>query len=129
MRTLLRFTAGGSDYALSVEQTLGVQPAAGLSALPDMLDDVAGVLVDADGPFPVMELLTADGPLVIVIQAGAERIGLLADEVAGVVRVDAALISPAPAGQRADLVRGLVGGAGEGALLLDVDALASRVGR
>ncbi len=122
MPVLVRFSCAGSRYAVDVGASAGVLAWTGADPLPDPRPDVVGLIRESRGPLPVLAPFGTDGGHVLLLEpAGGPRFGLLVGEVEGVVRVADADVAPAPAGQRTDVVRGVVGDV----LLLDPSRLAA----
>ena len=124
MRTLVRFRAADTAYALPVEHVTEVRSAAEVTPLPASRPGVAGLVARADGAFTVLSVLSDAGGHVIVIDEGASVFGLLVDEVTEVVRVDEERIGPPPEGQAGRAVSGVI--QTEDGLLLVLDAAALR---
>ena len=128
MRTIVRFRTSDGDYAVFVEQVTEVQSAADLTPLPAPKPGVAGLMRRGEDALPVLDLLGPVGRQVIVIDRGALSFGLLVDEVTGVHAIEDARIGAPPPGQDRGLVSGVLSDEGDLVLLLDVDALAGRLG-
>lgn len=110
MPVLVRFSCAGSRYAVDVAASAGVVAWSGAAALPDPRPGVVGLIHESGGALPVIAPFGTDGGHVLLLEpAGGPRFGLLVGEVEGVVRVPDADVAPAPAGQRTDVVRGVVG--------------------
>ena len=124
MRTLVRFRAADTAYALPVEHVTEVRSAADVTPLPASRPGVAGLVPRAEGAIPVLSILCETGGHVIVIDEGTSTFGLLVDEVTEVVRVDEERVGPPPEGQADRAVSGVV--QDEGGLLLVLDATALR---
>ena len=128
MKTIVRFRTSDGDYAVLVEQVSEVQSAAGLTPLPAPKAGVAGLMRHGDEALPVLDLLGARGRHVVVIEHGPMAFGLLVDEVTGVHAIDESRIGAPPPGQDRDLVAAVLQDGGDLVLLLDVGALAGRLG-
>jgi chemotaxis signal transduction protein len=119
-------TAEGA-YAVPVEQVREVRSAAGLVPLPAPLPGVAGLMRLDTGALPVLAILGTRGRHIVVIDKGPLSFGLLVDEVTRVTQVDDAQIGAPPPGQDHPLVSGVLHGDEGLVMLLDVDALATRL--
>ncbi len=125
MPVLVRFSCAGSLYAVDVSASAGVVTWTGADPLPDPRPDVVGLIRESGGALPVLAPFGSDGGHVLLLEpAGGPRFGLLVGEVEGVVRVPDADVAPAPAGQRTDVVTGIVGDV----LVLDAARLAAALG-
>jgi chemotaxis signal transduction protein len=125
MPVLVRFSCAGTRYAVDVSASAGVVAWTGAAPLPDPRPDVVGVIRESGAVLPVLAPFGTDGGHVLVLQPpGGLRFGLLVGEVEGVIRIPAGDVEPAPAGQRTDVVRGVVGDV----LLLDPARLAGALG-
>lgn len=122
------FATASGPWAVGVEHTVEVRPASAVRAMPSSLPDVAGV-IDRDGTaVPVVRTLGDDGRHVLVLRAGAFTVGVLVDEVTGVVRVADDAIGAAPAGQHDPLIGATVRDGADLSFLVDVDELARSLG-
>jgi purine-binding chemotaxis protein CheW len=127
MNSILRFTTAVGDFALPVAHVRSVRTADELRGLPDAREGVAGALF-GDGPaVPVVDALGTGGSLVVVVEVGDGVVGVLADDVTGVISVEDDDLGPAPAGQRSGLVCGLVSAGSRKSMLIDPRALLARV--
>jgi chemotaxis signal transduction protein len=121
MTTVVSFRSGGQDWAVALDRVQRVLADRGLLPLPDPKPGVAGVLYRDGDTVPVVSPLGAASGQVLVLDDDGTSIGLLVDEVIGIVRVQGEA-GPAPAGQRSPLVAGVLAGTSP-LLLLDVAAL------
>jgi chemotaxis signal transduction protein len=121
MTTVVSFRSGGQDWAVALDRVQRVLADRGLLPLPDPKPGVAGVLYRDGDTVPVVSPLGAASGQVLVLDDNGTSIGLLVDEVIGIVRVQGEA-GPAPAGQRSPLVAGVLAGTSP-LLLLDVAAL------
>jgi chemotaxis signal transduction protein len=121
MTTVVSFRSGGQDWAVALDRVQRVLADRGLLPLPDPKPGVAGVLYRDGDTVPVVSPLGAASGQVLVLDDNGTSIGLLVDEVVGIVRVQGEA-GPAPAGQRSPLVAGVLAGTSP-LLLLDVAAL------
>jgi len=122
---LVRFSCAGSQYAVDVADSAGVARWTGADPLPDPRPGVVGVVRQGGAVVPVLAPFGLEGGHVLLLApAGGPSFGLLVGEVQGVARVADADVAPAPAGQRTDVVRGVVGDV----LLLDAARLAAALG-
>jgi chemotaxis signal transduction protein len=122
MTTVVSFRSGGQDWAVALDRVQRVLAARGLLAYPDPKPGVAGLVYRDGDTVPVVSPLGAASGQVLVLDDDGTSIGLLVDEVIGIVQVQGEA-GPAPPGQRSPLVAGVVAGTGP-LLLLDVAALA-----
>jgi purine-binding chemotaxis protein CheW len=123
MRTLVRFRAADTAYALPVEAVTEVRSAADVTSLPAPRPGVAGLVARADGALTVLSVLGSSGGHVVVVDEGTVIFGLLVDEVTEVVRIDEARIGPPPQGQAGGAVAGVIHDEGELVLVLDPSEL------
>ena len=121
MTTVVSFRSGGQDWAVALDRVQRVLADRGLLPLPDPKPGVAGLLHRDGDTVPVVSPLGAASGQVLVLDDNGTSIGLLVDEVIGIVRVQGEA-GPAPAGQRSPLVAGVLAGTSP-LLLLDVAAL------
>jgi purine-binding chemotaxis protein CheW len=130
------FSTGSGPWAVAVEHAVEVRPVSAVRAMPSSRPDVAGV-IDRDGTaVPVVRTLMGGGPdaggddgrHVLVVRAGAFTVGVIVDEVTGVVRFPDDAIGPAPAGQHDPLIGATVRGGADISFLVDVDELARSLG-
>lgn len=135
---MVRFATGSGPWAVGVEHAVEVRPVSAMRALPSARPDVAGV-IDRDGAaVPVVRTLLGGGPHpdaggddgrhVLVVRSGDCTVGMLVEEVTGVVRVPSDAIGPAPAGQHDPLIGATVRDGAELTFLVDVDELARSLG-
>ena len=127
MKTLVHFRTGQGVFAVPVDQTRAVYPAAGIVPLPESRAGVAGVVSLPEGPLTVLTALGTGDRHVLVLDAGGRVFGLLVEEVTGLQRVDDSSIGQPPQGQDSALVVGVVAGADEMVLLVDAAVLARRL--
>jgi chemotaxis signal transduction protein len=125
--TFVRFRAGG-DYAVAVERVSEVRSAAELTSLPEPRSGVAGLMHRAGDAVSVLSLLAPDGGHIVVLDTGELVFGLLVEEVIGVETVNDADVGPPPPGQHRVVVSGVLNDDGTLVLVLDVDALAAKLG-
>jgi len=123
MTAMLVFRNGDGEYAVPVEHCREVRPAAEITPLPTLEDDVAGVLAWHGLALSVVAPLGLGGGHVIVLDTGAEPFALLVDTVVGVEHLDAASVGEAPRGQRNPVVGGTASST-RSSLLFVVDAAA-----
>jgi len=105
--SVVRFTSGGTNYAVRVEQILEVRPATGITPLPAAASDVAGLLTRGDQALTVYATLGPGREHVLVLDGGDGAVALLVDEVTGVAEFDADVIGPPPVGHAAGFVTGV----------------------
>jgi chemotaxis signal transduction protein len=127
--TIVRFRTRDGDYAVPVEQVSKVLSAAALTPLPAPRPGVAGLMSRGDEALPVLAVLGPSGGHIVVIDKGPLSFGLLVEEVTGIQRIDEARIGAPPPGQDRALVSGVLNDEVGLVLLLDVDALAGKLGR
>jgi chemotaxis signal transduction protein len=121
MTTVVSFRSGGQDWAVAPDRVQRVLAARGLLPYPDPKPGVAGLVYRDGDTVPVVSPLGAASGQVLVLDDNGTSIGLLVDEVIGIVRVQGEA-GPAPPGQRSPLVAGVLAGTSP-LLLLDVAAL------
>jgi chemotaxis signal transduction protein len=121
MTTVVSFRSGGQDWAVALDRVQRVLAARGLLPYPDPKPGVAGLVYRDGDTVPVVSPLGAASGQVLVLDDNGTSIGLLVDEVVGIVRVQGEA-GPAPAGQRSPVVAGVLAGTSP-LLLLDVAAL------
>lgn len=95
--SLVVFTVGTVHYAVRIEDVREIVAPLDLTTLPHMPEGIAGVCDHRDEVVPVIDLRAvfglprSDRPKRIkwvIVDAGSRAIGLIADEVSGVVHVD-----------------------------------------
>jgi chemotaxis signal transduction protein len=124
------FDTGTGPWAVGVEHAVEVRPAAAVRPLPSSRPEVAGV-IDRDGAaVPVVRTLMGgdEGRHVLVVRAGALTVGMIVEEVTGVVRFPVDAIGPAPAGQDDPLIGATLRGDAGISFLVDVDELVRSLG-
>ena len=124
MTTMVRFMAGKGAYVVPLEHALEVRTLASMRSLPDPAPGVEGIVDHEGRALPVVRALGFGGRQVLLLQRGEQALGLLVDEVTGVVDVATSDAGPPPAGQRSALVAGTVREGDALAYVLDVGQLA-----
>lgn len=124
---MVRFRTGLGTWVVPLEHALEVRPVAALRPLPAPADGVAGVVEHGARTLPVVQALGGGDRHVLLLADGARAVGVLVDEVTGVVDVTSCTAGPAPGGQRSALVAGTVREGDELAYVLDVGRLADDV--
>jgi purine-binding chemotaxis protein CheW len=125
---MVRFSTDQGSWAVGVEHALEVRPVSAVRPLPSALPDVAGVIDREGTAVPVLRTLGADGRQVLVVRTGGITVGMLVDEVTGVVKVSTDAVGPAPAGQDNPLIGATVRHESDFTFLVDVDELARSLG-
>ena len=130
MTVYVRFSSGGSAYAIPVERARGVQRAEGVSPLPSPVPDVVGIATTDGAPLTVVAPFGNTGRYVVVVDTGELPVAIVVDEVNGVIAVDDADIGAAPAGQRDAVITGVatIEGVSGVTLIVDPCELASSLG-
>jgi chemotaxis signal transduction protein len=123
MTTVVRFRIADGEYAVPVEQTREVRPAAELIPLATAREGVAGLLSWNGGALSVVSVLGTGGGHILVLDREGDPFGLLVDTVTGVTRLEDDAVGCPPAGQGRALVSGTVRSA-DGHLILLVDVAA-----
>ncbi len=110
---LITFQVGGEEFGFDVMRVSRVVKVPEIRKVPRAPDFVEGVVAFQESALPVIDLRkrfsvpvtrgTGVGRL-LVVQVGETRLGLLVDEVPGVLRLSPEAISPAP-----DFFKGLAG--------------------
>jgi purine-binding chemotaxis protein CheW len=132
-RSLVGFTVGDVQYAVSISNVREIVIPLGLTVLPHMPAGLAGVADHRGGVVPIVDLRVRFGlPRLdtltkktkwILVDCGKRTVGLAVDEVAGVFRVMASDVRPAPELGGGEQVRGIEGVANRGhglVFILDV---------
>lgn len=123
MTKMISFLAAGASWLAPLDRVVGVRSADDVHPLPDMDSSVAGV-IDHDGTtHPVLRSLVPAGRHVLLIDAGADVVGVLVDEAVGVTDLDPSELRPPPAGQRRGYVEATVGAGAELMFVLDPSGL------
>ncbi len=125
--TMVKFRSGDSAYVVPLEHALEVRTTASMRRLPDPAPGVEGVVDYHHRVLPVVRALGFGGRQVLLLQLGNRALGLLVDEVTGVVDVTGSDAGPPPAGQRSALVAGTIREGDELAYVLNVSQLADDV--
>lgn len=123
---VVRFTTATGSYAVPVDAAREVRKARPLRPLPAPRPGIAGILERDGDAMPVLDALGAGADHVLVLEADEHVFGLLVGEVEGVGWLDDTSISPAPAGQDADVVTGSVADGADLVLIVDPIALLGR---
>jgi len=131
---LLVFTLGGERYGVDASRVAAVLPPISPTPLPGARAALAGVINHRGEVLAVVDLrgllgvaVGQEGPSdgrVVVVDAGAMALGLRADEVIGLARVEASGPGPQPARLEGGLpgwIRGVTGGM---VSIVDLEALA-----
>jgi purine-binding chemotaxis protein CheW len=128
----LVFSLGGERYGIETAHVVDVVRFAGLTRVPGTPPFVLGVMNHRGRILPVLDIKrllgTAEtnatsGSLVLTVEAGGMSFGILANAVAGSIRVGAEELAPPPAGLlgvAASVIRGVTA---EMVAILDLDAL------
>jgi chemotaxis signal transduction protein len=122
------FRAGGSEWAIPVDQAREVRVARGLAPLPAPAPGVVGLMTGGEVALPVLGVLAAHGSHVLVVESEGRSFGLLVDEVVGVRQAGDVEVGPPPAGQDAPLVAAVLLSGGAMSFVLDASALARALG-
>ena len=122
MTTVVCFRAGGTEYAVPVENVREVRSRVGLLPLPTPRPGVVGFLSDQGGALTVIAPLGAGQDHVLLLDHEDRAFGLLVDEVTGVLTTSAEIGAP-PAGQAGHLISGVLKTPESLVLLVDVGAL------
>lgn len=125
--TMVKFRSGDGAYVVPLEHALEVRTSASMRRLPDPAPGIEGVVDYEHRVLPVVRALGFGGRQVLLLQLGNRALGLLVDEVTGVVDVTASEAGPPPAGQRSALVAGTIREGDELAYVLNVGQLADDV--
>lgn len=128
-RSVVHFRTATGEYAADVEHVREVRTTAGMLSLPAPKEGVEGLLPGDTHALTVLTVLGASGNQVLVLQADEEPFGLLVDAVLRVIAVGEESIDGPPTGQEAAVVSGVIRTADGLILLVDVNALASRLAR
>lgn len=127
IQSLVCFRTPHGRCGIDVGPVLGVRAVADMDSLPVPRPDVVGV-IDIDGEAsPVLSVLGTTGHHVVLLEQGGRRFGILVDEVLGVERIDPLDVGPAPSGQDAAVVGGVVLGAEGLLLVIDTEVLSGRL--
>src|SRR5260221_495582 len=116
---LISFAIGNDQYGVDIMAVREIKGWSEITHLPKQPDYVRGVLNLRGVIVPIIDLRCRFGQgvteatalhIVIIVQAGARSIGLLADRVLDIVSLDASQIQPVPRiarGARVDFLSGL----------------------
>lgn len=110
-----------------MEHVVKVRSLTQLRPLPAPAPEIAGLAEEDGENVPVLLTLGQGRSRLVDLQAMSRRFAIPADEVQGVLAATDAPLGPPPAGQRAGIVIGVVGGRGAGALLIDAEALSAQL--
>jgi purine-binding chemotaxis protein CheW len=119
---MVRFRAGGTDYAVPVEYVREVRSSEELLSLPAPRPGVMGFLTDQGNALTVIAPLGDGHEHVLLLDHDDRAFGLLVAEVTGVVSL-AGEVGPAPAGQAGHFVSGVITTPDGLVLVVDVGAL------
>jgi chemotaxis signal transduction protein len=122
MTTMVCFRAGGTDYAVPVENVREVRSSEALLPLPTPRPGVMGLLSDRGNALTVIAPLGDGHDHVLLLDHDDHAFGLLVAEVTGVVKI-AGEVGPPPAGQIDHYISGVFTTPDGLVLLVDVAAL------
>ncbi|HWK89380.1 MAG TPA: chemotaxis protein CheW [Longimicrobium sp.] len=134
---LVTFRVGGQEFGLDVFSVQEILPWRGVTAVPRAPAFVEGVLdvrgavvpvVDLRRRFELAQATHDDDTRIVLVEFGAERLGLVVDAVTEVLRVPETAISSPPAyikGLAAEFVRGIVRLDERLVILVDMDRVLS----
>jgi chemotaxis signal transduction protein len=122
MTTMVCFRAGGTDYAVPVENVREVRSSEALVPLPAPRPGVMGMLTDRGTALTVIAPLGDGHDHVLLLDHDDRAFGLLVAEVTGVVTL-AGDVGPPPAGQVGHFISGVITTPDGLVLLVDVAAL------
>lgn len=138
---LITFRLGGEDFGIDVAKVQRVLNVPQLRTVPNAPDFVEGLMSVGESVIPVIDMrkrfslsidnVAAAGRLVTVDLAGS-LVGLVVDEVPGVVRVDPNSVAPAPdlfKGLASRYLLGIVDVRGRLVILVDLDEILSSTER
>lgn len=120
--TMVCFRAGGTEYAVPVENVREVRSAEALVPLPSPRPGVMGMLSDRGEALTVIAPLGDGHDYVLLLDHDNRGFGLLVAEVTGVITL-AGEVGPPPAGQIGHFISGVITTPGGLVLLVDVAAL------
>jgi len=130
---LLVFALGGERYAIETAHVLEVVSFGELTPVPGAPAHVLGVVNHRGRILPVMDLRrllelagqgVTEGGRVVAVEAEGMTFGILADAVAGTVRLGSHEVAPPPASLTGDRLAFIRGVTGEMVAVLDLEALA-----
>lgn len=130
------FNLSDEEYALNVDHVLGVNPVMKITRVPGVPDFVEGVIKIKGHVIPLIDLRRRFGmeglergkkSRIIITRTGEMRIGIIVDNVTGVISAGLQQIEP-PSGilNRAKFLKGVVNIGGRLLLMLDMDKLISQ---
>lgn len=123
-RVLVLLRTSSATYAVPVEDVVEVRPATDLRPLPHPAPGVIGMLTGRSGDaVPVLDVLGGGQDHVLVLRHRDVVLGVHAELVVGLVRVEGEDVTAPPRGQAAPLVSGLLARDDGQCLVLDVAAL------
>ena len=129
---VLVFSLAGERYGVETSYVLEVLPLRELTPLPCVPLVFAGVMNYRGRILPVLDIRrlfglsgqgTTEGNRVVVMEANSMALGILAESVAGIIRVDAQEIKPPPVTLAADRQAFLRGVTGEMLAVIDLPTL------
>jgi purine-binding chemotaxis protein CheW len=138
---LITFRVGGEDFGIDVAKVQRVLNVPQLRTVPNAPDFVEGLMSVGESVIPVIDVrkrfgLTIDNfaaaDRLVTVDLAGKLIGLVVDEVPGVVRVDPDSIAPAPdffKGLASRFIHGIVDLHGRLVILLDLDEILSSTER
>lgn len=129
MAVMVHFRTPSGRYAVPVSHTLEVRTGDSVRPLPSPAPGVVGVIDREGRTVAVVDPFGSGGGRVLVVQSDGQPVGVVVDDVIGVVDVDAGAVAPAPAGQADAVVEGTIGEGDELTFLVDVGELVRSVRR
>jgi chemotaxis signal transduction protein len=126
MKTMVSFHAGGGAYAIPVESTTAIRAATELVTVAGCDNEVVGVLA-GEPPITVVSFLGSGKDLIVVLTVDDRSVGLLVQDVVGVVNVEDTDIGPPPSGLNLAHITGTVRNTAELTLIVDARALVGRL--
>lgn len=127
MPVMVRFRTLDGTYAIPVGNAVEVRRSNAVIALPAPAPGVAGILERNGATLPVVRALGGGARHVLVVSSGDASVGLLVEEVTGVINISEAEIGAAPPGQDGPLVDGVLSEAEGMTFVVDVGELISRL--
>lgn len=108
MTSMVRFRTSDAVYYVPVANTLEVRSISTLVPLPAPTPGVAGVIERDGTTLPVVRALGEGSRHVLLISAYRSPVGVLVEEVTGIVEVTEDAMGPPPPGQDDPLVKAVI---------------------
>ena len=108
MTLMVRFRTRNGRYCVPVDHTLEVRLADAIMPLPMPAPGIAGILERDGAALPVVDAFGGGSSHVLLVEADESPVGVLVEEVTGVVDIPEREFGPPPPGQEDTLVEAVI---------------------